>query len=55
MKMFNRYGFPSGAEIEQKQIELKLKRGLKYFDVNGTKILALNEKNAIRKYNNQNK
>jgi hypothetical protein len=41
--------------IENKLIQLKLKRGLKWFNIGGEMILALNEKNALRKWNKINK
>jgi hypothetical protein len=41
--------------IKNKLIELKLKRGLKWFNVGGEMVLALNEKNAIRKAKNIDK
>lgn len=36
---------------EQKKIERMKKRGMKEFSIDGFKVLALNEKNAIRKIN----
>lgn len=36
----------------EKAIERKIKAGLKPFDFDGQIIWALNEKNAVRKYNN---
>lgn len=36
----------------EKDIERKVKAGLKPFDFDGQIIWALNEKNAVRKYNN---
>jgi len=35
----------------EKAIERKIKNGLKPFDFNGQIVWALNEKNAVRKYN----
>lgn len=38
--------------IQRKISTLKLKRGCKEFSIDGITIIALNEKNAIRKINN---
>ena len=40
---------------EQRKTERMKKRGLKEFEIDGIKVLALNEKNAIRKINNLKK
>ena len=40
-------------KAEERYIEIQLKRGLKEFKIKGEKIIALNEKNAIKKYNKQ--
>ena len=37
--------------LKQRELEIKKKRGLKEFEIEGVKILALNYKNAIRKFN----
>ena len=37
---------------KEKEIERKKKRGLKEWDINGVRVIALNKKNAIRKYKN---
>ena len=36
------------------EIERLIAQGHKWFDIEGTPILALNKKNAIRKFNKQN-
>lgn len=41
--------YPSKEELAVKDRERKLLRGLKEFNINGVKVLALKEKNAIRK------
>lgn len=50
-KRKSRYRFPTDEELEKKKVELKLKRGLKWFNIDGQEILALNHKNAVRKAN----
>ncbi|MBS3776752.1 MAG: hypothetical protein KGY70_16260, partial [Bacteroidales bacterium] len=37
---------------ERKKLERMKRRGMKEFEINGVRVLALNYKNALRKYNN---